>query len=156
MAEVLLPHKLSELAQIALDDVLKVSTRPGFEIDMGTWVRSYHAGFCAVCAAGSVAIERLGISKGDSIRENEELVVRFGAHNAAALCAIDALRQGCVDGALKILADDEDPVATWYELDLESDMDRSELSRSMPVYGDDGSWAEAMSDLIADLQKAGL
>lgn len=154
MTDVRLPHKLSELAQIALDDVTKVETLPGFQIDMGNWARSYNGGNCHVCAAGAVMVERLGLRNGEGVQNNEQLLERFGYENGAALLAIDALRRGCINDAIRIL-DSEDPAETWDLCDLDPDCDDHRLSRKVPLYGHQ-NWRMAMETLVADLHRVGL
>lgn len=58
-----LPHVLSELAQMAVDDVRKCEALPEkFAIWMGTWFApnmELIGGRCALCAAGAVMANRL-------------------------------------------------------------------------------------------------
>lgn len=164
MTTVQLPHVLSELAQIALDDVIKVEVLPGYRIGMASWhaVDSFSAG-CTVCAAGAVMDRTLGLERETNLDSVHDILKRFGAHNGAALLAIDALRRGAVGEALTILGS-EDPEASWYadeeacgddEDEDELRIPRHALSRELPQYTEDG-WHDAMRELIADLRKAGL
>jgi hypothetical protein len=165
MTDVLLPHKLSELAQIALDDTTTKLEPLGISVNMSAWCRPDRrpGHSCTVCAAGAVMVARLGldVSKGEAFG-HEWLVRDFGEHNALALVAIDSLRQGQVGVALNVLSSksfqpwkdspehhDEDFPELW------TGADGHALSRQMDdEFGE--QWREEMLDLIASLREAGL
>jgi hypothetical protein len=138
-----LPNKLSELAQMALDDVLAVERLPNqFVVDMGEFIVE-SGNLCRVCAAGAVMVQRLGATTNSTTND-------FGPHNKWALWAIDKLRMGYVGWALQILKGDER--VAWRREDTDHALDRD-----VPEYStDSGEWHVAMRSLIADLQKAGL
>lgn len=160
-----LPHKLSELAAMALDDVVAVHKRPGFMIDMGAWcspgvVRYPHGKNCMVCAAGAVMVQRLGYSGSRSkITNPAEIFHAFGPANGRALLAIDMLRRGNVGWALAVLTDGE---SAWFA-GLESS-DAHPLSRDLEDLSRDDTdgdglpplWVDAMHDLVDELVEAGL
>lgn len=153
-----LPHKLSELARIALDDVVAVSQLPGFTIRLCEWYAPRRSN-CMICVAGAVMVQRLGCTRRSSISSPGELAREFGPHNARALLAIDMLRRGNVGHALACI---ERGMQAWYDgLEL---ADQHELSCGLdPAPEDDTDkdglppiWVEAMGELIDDLEKAGL
>jgi hypothetical protein len=138
-----LPHKLSELATMALDDVVEVEQlKDRYVVSMNA---VYHspgdAGDkrCTVCAAGAIMARRLLADP-----ELEAWPYNFGTQNGDALYAVDCLRTGDVAGALRHLG--------------LSGYSTSPLDRDMPAYSAEGAprWHEAMLELIHDLTKAGL
>jgi hypothetical protein len=146
-----LPHKLSELAQIALDDVTEIENTPGYTVAMESWHTPGSAS-CEVCAAGSVMVCHFGLQKEDYICLGvfEKL---FGGSNTRALLAIDCLRRGFVSAAQQVLIDRQ----AWITLPLDDYDDPHEVSRPMPDYDDNpASWHSEMAQLIADLRAAGL
>lgn len=52
-----LPRKLSELLELALEDLEKTENTPGFRIDMNRWLDNIH-GNCVACLAGSVMVQQ--------------------------------------------------------------------------------------------------
>lgn len=145
-----LPRKLSELATIALDDVVALEQHPNFEIDMGTFLRRGDFGPCAVCAAGAVMVKRLLDSPfSETSIVAAEFVARFGAENARALEAIEYLRSGTVGAALAVL----EGRAEWGNAVEDNEHD---LDRDLPMYAEGAAWHEAMQVLIDDLTEAGL
>jgi hypothetical protein len=173
--ETVLPHKLSDLAQIALDDVLKVHERDGYIVNMQAWLER-HSAACVVCAAGAVAVERLNPARDmDVTGTGSVLITRFGLHNGTALLAVDMLRRGWVGAALSVI-ESETPASTWEgfawdrvepshhplnrlisaglaENDIEPD-DDDNLPADQLL--DSEEWGETMRRLIADLREAGL
>lgn len=151
----LLPHKLSELAQVALNDLALAESLPKqYRIDMGNWLVQKTSGVCVMCAAGAVMSFTLGeaLRLGERLDHPTRIAQRFG-ENARALFAIDMLRRGWVGSALAIINSDE-PEKTWWECD---DQDDHELTREMGEYesGPDG-WRDEMNQLVSDLREAGL
>jgi hypothetical protein len=137
-----LPHKLSVLAEMALDDVVKVEQLNGFVIDMSEFIID-GGEVCSVCAAGAVMVQRLGATKSNTTED-------FGLDNKRALWAIDALRLGLVGKAKQRLTMGNPPI------DNAADADHW-LDRDLPEYDADCSdWHEAMQVLIDDLREAGL
>ncbi|HTJ17773.1 MAG TPA: hypothetical protein VL494_13430 [Steroidobacteraceae bacterium] len=147
--QVLLPHKLSELAQMALDDVEAIERSGIHGIEMASWCRwDSTGGPCAMCAAGAVAVQRLGLSR--TVVSHVEFYKLFGDHNADALVAVDQLRMGNVGAALLLVEGSED----WETV---NDSEEHELNREIPRYGIDmAGWHAGMRALIADLREAGL
>lgn len=142
-----LPHKLSELARVALDDVVACEREPSrFTVEMN---EAYCApgegpdGTCWVCAAGAVMVQRLG----RGVSEGEAFPHSFDNHNRDALLAINQLRMGAVGAALARLG----------RSDEELGHGSHELDREMPEYESSGAdWHSAMEILIDDLVEAGL
>jgi hypothetical protein len=138
-----LPHKLSELARIALDDVVAVeqlTDRYVVAMDNVFHTPGYIEDDerCVVCAAGAVMVQRLNADPEIDFGPYE-----FGTHNGDALMAIDCLREGDVAGALRALQ------LSGYAT--------SPLDRDLPEYSSENAeWHEAMQELIDDLTEAGL
>lgn len=136
-----LPHKLSELAQIALRDLEACERRPdAFEIDMDLWfcpIGTAERPKCAVCAAGAVMAQTLGAD----INSTHSRAPRdFGEHNSLALRVVDHLRLGWVGVAASTLGDCVEG-----------------LDRKLPPYqSSPEAFKDGMRALIADLKKAGL
>lgn len=173
-----LPHVLSELAQMALDDVTVIDQREGFVVCMGDWYTTDDNVGCAVCAAGSVMVQRLGMRGVGALCSYSAIEVKFGRHNMLALLAIDMLRRGWVGDALMVL--DQDPetlggelhweAASWNgrhaghplnrDLALAEDADDIDAHRDGEgnVYGlpDLTDWCAGMAELIVDLRSANL
>jgi len=147
-----LPHKLWQLLEIALHDVKAVEAKPEYTVNMIQWHTPRFQGgdTCAVCAAGCVMISRLGVEE-DSGHITSAIFHRlFGAHNAAALCAIDELRDGQVGAALGILIDG---ASSW----CEASHDPHKLDRDVEQYHVDPlQWHSDMDKLLSDLKEADL
>lgn len=143
-----LPHKLSELAQIAVDDIRSVEMRRDvYRVNMGQWHRP-QSGVCALCAAGAVMACRLDVPDREDI-EAPSFAERFGVHNGNALLAVDELRTGCVGAAIASLTGGYD---VWRNIHITHELDREIIS-----YDDDrAQWFLEMNELIADLKQAGL
>lgn len=142
-----LPHKLSELANIALNDVVEVEQRKATHVVnlddcfIG-WTRN---GVCTVCAAGAVMVERFNATGSDTTSS-------FGEHNQIAFFAIDKLRLGYVGWAQDILQRGHMAAAA-----CAASAPAHELDRDLPAYDSRGAaWHEAMQELIDDLEQAGL
>jgi hypothetical protein len=146
-----LPHKLSDLAQIALDDVMRIRSLPGYRINMNRW-HELLGGSCAVCAAGAVIANRLSVDRESDVF-GVDFDKRFGAANAKALLIIDELRSGAVGNAKNLLgASDEDAYSVWA-----NNFATHQLDRNIVEYHEDPEqWRSDMLDLIADLRQAGL
>lgn len=154
-----LPHSLSELAQIALDDLTTEVPARGLRVGMSTWCRKRGDGTCSVCAAGAVMVARLGLDPAKGETGGHGWLIRdFGEHNALALVAIDSLRQGRVEVAERTLR--ERSFVPWmndepFDEDGNGEEDPHELSRLIATeYGDE--WIKDMRQLVTDLRKAGL
>jgi hypothetical protein len=169
VTDVQLPHKLSELAQIALDDLTTKLEPRGIRVDLNYWCRLERRPqpSCTVCAAGAVMVSRLGldVARGQSFGHGW-LIEMFGEHNALALVAIDSLRQGQVGVALETL--ETQTFKPWqqapdceFDDDGESDPeawhgeDGHALSRRMPEEYC-AEWRDGMAQLISDLREDGL
>ncbi len=155
-----LPHKLSELATMALDDVVAVSQLPGFKINMAEWYSPRHKA-CTVCVAGSVMVRHLHHTGRKIIGSPVTLVEAFGEANARALLAIDMLRRGAVGSALACLARGD---VAWREALDSSSFDDHPLSRDIDPLNEDDTdrdglpplWVDEMTRLVEDLTEAGL
>lgn len=137
-----LPHKLSELAQMALDDVAAVEKLEGYSIDMDDVFHAAYPddGLCVVCAAGAVMVNRLGADRALDHGPRD-----FGPNNSNALLAIDSLRVGQVGAALGRLIH-------GYSKGV-----RHALDRSIAQYATSATdWRADMIRLVADLREAGL
>lgn len=93
---------LRELWRVTLEDVRKTERDARFTWDMAVYVRpSKGRGPCAVCLAGAVCVQRLGVSGDTGIISNPALW--FGQEVATRLRAIDNLRCGAIVTALALL-----------------------------------------------------
>ncbi len=147
-----LPHKLSELAQMALDDVTAMENTPGYVVTMGYWHTTRHLKMeCGVCAAGCVISRRLGVAADVDLDSADSFADTFGRDNSNALLAIDCVREGRIQQALDCV--NGGGVDRWYDVS----QDDHDLSREMADYADDrAQWHLDMAELIADLTAAGL
>lgn len=59
-----LPDKLSDLLELAIDDVAKCSRDSRYEIDMGMWHQPQSNGSCLVCMAGAVMAKTMEVPVG--------------------------------------------------------------------------------------------
>lgn len=143
-----LPHVLSELAQVALDDIAKTPAL-GLGIRMTSWCNKRA---CTVCAAGAVMVSRLGMPFADGEHCGHRWMLdRFGLHNTLALAAIDCLREGNVGFAIATM--ETQSLDTWVNDDEGDDLHA--LARPMPVeFGDE--WLAEMRRLVTDLREANL
>lgn len=95
--QVKLPSKLSELARIALVDLIKTERTPGYIIDMGVWHAPRTNETCAVCYGGSLLAQRLRSKKVD--RHSNICPQHFDGATESKLWALDYLRKGEVSNA---------------------------------------------------------
>lgn len=157
-----LPHVLSELAQMALDDMTTKLEPLGLTVDLRSWAKEDSGlGHCTVCAGGAVMVARLGLDplKGESFGHGW-LIREFGWENALALVAIDCLRSGQVGAAVAVLEQKSfDPWEDAPRVRRDGDGDHDEydehpLSRPMDEeYGPE--FLADLRELIADLRAAG-
>lgn len=143
MTDVVLPRVMSKLIRIGLADLRKAEQDPRYSVIMATWHAPCEGGPCLVCLAGAVMAFSLGASP------NERLTPRspeITSHNAAALRALNWLREGCVETAAEYLG-----------IPPTDKMKAIECAHYIPPYafGSDGFHA-AMESLAADLEANGL
>jgi hypothetical protein len=87
-----LPEKLSDLIDLALDDLEKVERDPRYVLKMTVWHSSLDYDMesrCAVCLAGSVIAKTLEVPPNKSV-----LPIDFDEHTKVRLEALDNLRCG--------------------------------------------------------------
>ena len=56
-----LPNKLSDLLEVALEDLGKCEKDERYFIDMGDWHEPFHGGRCSVCMTGAVMAKSLDV-----------------------------------------------------------------------------------------------
>lgn len=84
----ILPNKLSDLLELAVRDVQKCEAEPTrFRIDMGRWHTPLLSGTCAVCMAGAVLAQTIGVADGQYVAWKRIV-------EQAQLVAINELRTG--------------------------------------------------------------
>jgi hypothetical protein len=99
-----LPTKLSELAEISLQELEAVERDPRYHVWMGVFAATgMREDKCSVCMAGAVLCNRLGYQGGnvwdtDDLDSCVESVTLY-----RKLLAIDALRIGNIDGAQDLM-----------------------------------------------------
>jgi hypothetical protein len=109
MEKIELPEKLSELIEVALEDLEKVERLPKvYRVEMSTWHRQ-EEGLCSVCLAGVVIAMRLGLAP------TETLKISSSAPNKTqkALLALNATRCGAVQDAVLYLGGDFDKAPAY-------------------------------------------
>ena len=121
-----LPHKLSALTRLAINDLQLVMADPDYKVNMNTW-HEPREGKCAVCFAGSVMAKSLGVSQKDNISPSQ-----FGENNNRALCALDLIRIGRIKASLELVD--------------------QELPRRFPVEVNVTPFAENPEEFIADMK----
>lgn len=93
-----LPDKLSDLLDLALEDLEKAEADPDMRIDMATWYdREYPEdriapGICSVCMAGTVLAQRANLPMGAVYIDPSD----FSDEIRGKLYAINSLRMGYV------------------------------------------------------------
>lgn len=140
MSANVLPDKLSDLAELALNDLENCEAAPGlYVINMNAWHDPCELSrTCDVCMAGAVIANTLGANPQDLLEPNE-----FNRDTANKLNAIDDLRIGDVSCAL-------------FYLNRE-DASNGKLDREIPDYSRGPEiFKSAIRGLIADLREAGL
>lgn len=96
------PNKISELLQLALDDLRVAEQTPNkFTVDMNSWVQSIHDA-CKVCLAGAVMVITLK-DEIDGYRFPGLFPFDFSNGWESALTALDYIRQGSLHTAYHIL-----------------------------------------------------
>lgn len=92
-----LPDKPSALIRVALEDLEKCEKDPRYEINMGRWHErtltdedNPDSAKCAVCFAGVVVANRLGLTPDETFRFKA-----FDYETRSKLLALDEFRCGC-------------------------------------------------------------
>lgn len=140
---VVLPNKLSDLLQLALDDARELSKDPHIRLDASAWIQ-YLNPICEVCLGGCVLVRTLQIP----INSN---ILGFGAfdnfgiseENKKKIRAIDYLRQGDLVKACEMLdiscTQDMTILQTtrdgpdWYLMDLDDVEKKIAILRSVDL-----------------------
>lgn len=98
MKEVL-PHKLSDLLEIAVNDAEALQVVPGVTLNMSSWlVNDPRLKSCSVCMAGAVMLRR-GLVTKEIPTDKQEFYPGDCSGNVAALVAINDMRTGSFTGA---------------------------------------------------------
>ncbi len=133
-----LPRVMSELLEIALEDLRKCEADPAYDIYMGDWHRPKN-GVCWVCMAGAAMAERLGVSPEEEVSPH-----KCGAY-MPQLAAIDNLRTCDIFDAADDLGIERTPEM----------VELAETYRWYPEYGGDNFYPFYES-MLSDLKAAGL
>jgi hypothetical protein len=132
-------EKPSELLTLALNDLEAVEQDSRYRVDMGHWHRPLPSeGYCAVCLAGAVLANSLGVAI------NEVMTPKYLEHVEAAkrLLALDDLRNGYIELGLDQMGISHCPLPETIEIP--------------PYRNDSGEFITAILDLIETLKAAGL
>ena len=84
-----LPDKLSDLLELALDDLEKIEKNPRYGITMSAWHEPLPDGICHVCLAGAVMAQTLEVPHNSDITPS-----LFPDTLSRKLNALDFLRKG--------------------------------------------------------------
>lgn len=93
-----LPEKLSELIEVALNDLDLCEKDPRYKIDMWNWHRPNS--HCSVCFAGSVMAKTFGLGPDEHIMEERTGNNTFSARDWNKFHALDHVRKGAWAWAL--------------------------------------------------------
>lgn len=161
-----LPLVLSELLEIALDDLRKIEGNPRYRVDMSYWyVKHKPGGPCYVCLGGAVMANTLGVDDvlvGPDENGTTEAVPRDYDNLALKkqLYALDQIRTGNVLTALQYMDFARSGEKKQFEEILTDHPNaRQFLGRSVgfPEYEKHREeWWEAMTRLQQELKEAGL
>ena len=138
-----LPDKPSDLIDLALRDLETVENSKKYLVDMGTWHQANHSSdpwsLCAVCFAGSVMAQSLGV-----VPDKNYLPADFPPFICCKLEALNSFRCGWIHEGLR-------------EMEIYFDGDDIEDFFSVRPYDDshDGFKTD-MRELAAMLRKKGL
>lgn len=131
----MLPHKPSDLIELALADLIKCERSIKYHIDMSVWHEPN--GTCAVCLAGAVMAKSLGVS----ITADAAPHVDIPNADAGKLSALDQFRMGDCEMAFLELGGSEDF--------------GKRFNREITPYEDDaGGFKREMRKLARDLRAA--
>jgi hypothetical protein len=109
-----LPTLLSELLRLAVWDAIATEQTPGYMLRMNDWHVPISTELCAVCLAGSVMVQTLGVPRNERLRPED-----FPEHRTA-LEDINDMRNGDVpDG----LSGDERAAARLAFADVRTEFD---------------------------------
>lgn len=112
-----LPRKLSDLLELALNDLEKAENSKTHAVSMDVWYKPHKGGKCLVCLAGSVMAFSLGVKVDESISTTDSVgwcplnFAKFSLsdksfytnQDADALSALNALRTGQVSSAAEMI-----------------------------------------------------
>ncbi len=121
-----LPTKLSELLELALEDLEETEKTPGFVVDMNRWVADID-GVCHVCLAGCVMTQRFcDAPSGDIIAPYMlYLTEKISHRDFVCLKALDAIRQGDLELAYIFINDDvPDNIQSFTVVDYSENPDK--------------------------------
>jgi len=137
-----LPDKLSDLMQLALDDLAKVEQDPQYRVNMGDWHNGTTVAYgnaCVVCFAGAVMAKTLGVPS-----ERFVTPARFDEDTRRKLYALDKAREGYVGMALA-------------RLGKRDDVCNVDMRRYVVEYAHDPkAWRDDMNQIIKHLREKGL
>lgn len=141
-----LPDKLSDLIELALNDLAEVERDPRYSVEMWDW-HEKKEDYCSVCLAGAVMAKTLGVPYGKTsfpdYFANEKI--------ERALNAIDRVRIGFVGSALHWLNSEMNE-------DLVSRMNRKfriRLGQFQPYSINSDEFKTTMQKIATDLREMG-
>lgn len=139
-----LPNKMSDLIEVALEDLTKVEADQRYRVRMNDWHVPPHSGEtrCAVCFAGAVMAKSL-----DAAIASESFPDDYEEDTGRKLSALDQVRVGWVSEALRIMHEDADEYHAHEEL---NDF------RVVSYAEDPARWREDMVAIVARLREEGL
>ncbi len=145
-----LPEKLSDLIDLALADLRKVEKDDRYAVDMATWHEPPGASLdeeatrCHVCFAGAVMAGTLGTMPNVVVLPSDFTSMGDDPHTARRLLALDSVRNGFVEDALRELG------AYSLPSDVEDHVDVPRYSTHNPE-----PFHAAMAELAERLRKEG-
>lgn len=101
----LLPRRLSDLLELAIEDLEKCEANGRYDIDMGHWHLPLRDG-CAVCLAGGIMAQTMGVDVKTKVRYPWH---RWPDYIAARMCALNSLREGEIARALEHIGRGSEP-----------------------------------------------
>lgn len=144
-----LPDRPSELLKLAMADLDAVRADPQYHVDMAAWHIPQSNGVCAVCLAGSVMANTLGLESKNAIygiETFEKLADEAGANGrslAVKMVALDNIRRGYVAEAVEMMG---------YRVEFENPDD----ARRGTVFESDHQFDERMQRIVGFLEYHGL
>ncbi len=155
-----LPRKLSDLLELAINDLEKVENSKEYSVDMGVWIKPHIGGRCMVCLAGSVMAMSLHVKVDPKdLDENYQATgfsptcfteftagdfAKYSNDDADALSALNDLRCGSIGAAGACMdIDMEDELVDKFDRDVSGYSDNPELFKFQ------------MRELVKDLRTHG-
>ena len=124
-----LPSLPSELIRAALEDLRACERDDGYVVDMSNWhgpiTDNRGRKVCAVCLAGAVMAQTLGLPHDLDIDDTD--LAGYGCDDQGALLALDYFRRGMMTAGLLFLHHDVDKLSEeWQQYAYEAEYDQAD------------------------------